>query len=85
MVIIQEHEGSHQPGSGPARAGNCGRARSAALPRAGLPAVTISSAVSPRLSQLAGGASHPRGAPLADLHAVRRARVRRPAARSLPA
>ena len=28
----------------------------------------------PALSQLASGASHPRGAPLADLHAVRRAR-----------
>jgi hypothetical protein len=36
-------------------------------------AVTISGAVSPKLSQLASGASYPRGAPLADLHAVRRA------------
>jgi hypothetical protein len=48
----------------------------AALPCAGLPAVTVSSAVSPKLSQLASGASHPRGAPLADLRAVRRARQR---------
>jgi hypothetical protein len=41
--------------------------------------------VIPALSQLASGVSHPRGAPLADLRAVRRARslVRR--ARSLPA
>jgi len=39
----------------------------------------------PALSQLASGVSHPCGAPLADLRAVRRARslVRR--ARSLPA
>ncbi len=46
-------------------------------------AVTVSGAVSPKLSQLAGGASHPRGAPLADLHAA--PRVRWPAAGSLPA
>ena len=51
------------------RAGHSG-----ALPCAGLPAVIVSSAVSPKLSQLASGASHPRGVPLADLHAVRRAR-----------
>ncbi len=36
-------------------------------------AVTVSGAVSPKLSRLASRASHPRGAPLADLHAVRRA------------
>jgi hypothetical protein len=40
-----------------------GRAHPGALPCAGLPAVTVSSAVSPKLSQLASGASHPRGAP----------------------
>jgi len=58
----------------PARVGKCGRARSGALPCAGLAAVTVSGAVSPKLSQLASGASHSRGAPLADLRAVRRAR-----------
>jgi len=42
----------------PARVGKCGRARSGALPCAGLAAVTVSGAVSPRLSQLAS-ASHP--------------------------
>src|SRR5258707_2860383 len=57
----------------PARVGRCGRAHSGALACAGLPAVTVSSAVGPKLSQLASGASHPRGAPLADLHAGRRA------------
>jgi hypothetical protein len=36
----------------PARVGRCGRAHSGALPCAGLPAVTVSSAVSPKLSQL---------------------------------
>jgi hypothetical protein len=52
---------------------------------AGLPAVIVSSGGSPALSQLASGVSHPRGAPLADLRAVRRGRslVRR--ARSLRA
>jgi hypothetical protein len=64
-------------------------ARLAALPCAGLPAVIVSSAVSPKLSQLASGASHPSGAPLADLCCTPRAfpgpRVRWPAARSLPA
>jgi hypothetical protein len=64
--------------------GECGRPRSGALLCAGLPAVIVSSAVSPKLSQLASGASHPRGAPLADLHAARRARSLA-AARSLPA
>jgi hypothetical protein len=54
--------------------GKCGRARSGALPCASLPAVIVSSAVSPMLSQLASGASHRRAAPLADLPAVRRAR-----------
>jgi len=48
-------------------------AHSGALLCAGLPAVTVSSAVSPKLGQLTSGASHPRGAPLADLHAGRRA------------
>src|SRR5258708_14915589 len=57
----------------PARVGRCGRAHSGALACAGLPAVTVGSAVSPKLSQLASGASHPRGAPLAALRAVRRA------------
>src|SRR5258708_5684780 len=57
----------------PARVGRCGRAHSGALACAGLPAVTVGSAVSPKRSQLASGASHPRGAPLADLRAVRRA------------
>lgn len=68
------------------------RAHSGALPCGGLPAVIVSSAVSPKLSQLASGASHPRGAPLAELRAVRRARslVRRGRSlvrrgRSLPA
>jgi hypothetical protein len=64
--------------------GKCRRAHSGALPCAGLPAVIVSGAVSPKLSQLASGASRPRGAPLADLHAVRRARSLA-AARSLPA
>ena len=73
-TIIQEYEASHYLGSGPARVGKCGRARSAALPCAGLPAVTVSGAVSPKLSQLASSASRPRGAPLAVLRAVRRAR-----------
>jgi hypothetical protein len=54
--------------------GKCGRADPGALPCAGLAAVIVGSAVSPALSQLASGASHLRGAPLADLHAVRRAR-----------
>jgi len=49
-----------------------GRFRRAAV--RGLPAVIVSSGVSPALSQLASGASHPGGAPLADLRAVRRAR-----------
>jgi hypothetical protein len=89
MVITQEYEGSHQPGSGPARAGKCGQVQpddpfSRAAVR-GPARMTVSSAVSPRLRQLAGGASHRRGAPLADLPAVRGARVRWPAARSLPA
>jgi hypothetical protein len=85
QVMLMERSKSPKP----ARAGKCGRARSAALRCAGVPAVTVSGAVSPKLSRLASGASHPRGAPLADLHAVRRAfagpRVRWPAARSLPA
>ena len=42
-----------------------GRFRRAAV--RGLPAVIVSSGVSPALSQLASGVSHPRGAPLADL------------------
>jgi len=50
------------------------RAHPGALPCAGLPAVTVGSAVSPKLRQLASGASHPRAAPLAELRAVRRAR-----------
>jgi hypothetical protein len=54
--------------------GKCGRADPGALPCAGLPAVIVGSAVSPALSQLASGVSHPRGAPVADLRAVRRAR-----------
>jgi hypothetical protein len=51
----------------------------------GLPAVIVSSGVSRGFSQLASGASHPRGAPLADLRAVRRARSLARRARSLPA
>jgi hypothetical protein len=60
-----------------------GRFRRAAV--RGLPAVIVSSGVSPALSQLASGASHPRGAPRADLRAVRRARSLVRHARSLPA
>jgi len=41
----------------PARVGKCGRARSGALPCAGLAAVTVSGAVSPKLSQLASALS----------------------------
>src|ERR1022692_4148200 len=54
QVMLMERSKSPKP----ARAGNCGRARSGALPCAGLPAVTVSSAVSPKLSQLPSGASH---------------------------
>src|SRR5713101_6354440 len=68
QVTLMERSKSPKP----ARVGKCGRARSGALPCAGLAAVTVSGAVSPKLSQLASGASHPRGAPRADLRAVRR-------------
>jgi len=56
QVVLMERSKSPKP----ARAGRCGRARSGALPCAGLAAVTVSGAVSPRLSRLASGASHPR-------------------------
>jgi len=68
----------------PARVGKCGRARSGALPCAGLAAVTVSGAVSPKLSQLASGASHPRARRWL-ICALSAARVRWPGARSLPA
>jgi hypothetical protein len=61
------------------RAGHSG-----ALPCAGLPAVIVSSAVSPKLSQLPAAHRIPaaRRWPICTLYA---ARVRWPAARSLPA